>query len=138
MGLERVRNLGIVAHIDAGKTTVSERLLFESGVEHRIGQVDEGTAVMDWMAEERERGNDLIEWDPETWEKPVTYVPVSQAPGHKPGDIDTESLVINFGPHHPSTHGVFRMLTRVEGETITALEPEMGYLHRNHEKIGEI
>jgi len=76
-------------------------------------------------------------WDPESWEKPVTYVPVSQAPGYKAGDIDTESLVINFGPHHPSTHGVFRMLTRVEGETITALEPEMGYLHRNHEKIGE-
>ena len=76
-------------------------------------------------------------WDPESWEKPVTYVPVSQAPKHKAGDIDTESLVINFGPHHPSTHGVFRMLTRVEGETITALEPEMGYLHRNHEKIGE-
>lgn len=77
------------------------------------------------------------EWDPETWEKPISYVPVSQAPHHKPGDIDTDSLVINFGPHHPSTHGVFRMLTRVEGETIIALEPEMGYLHRNHEKIGE-
>jgi len=56
MQLERLRNIGVVAHIDAGKTTVSERLLFESGVEHRIGQVDEGTAVMDWMAEERERG----------------------------------------------------------------------------------
>lgn len=76
-------------------------------------------------------------WDPESWEEPVTYVPVSQSPHHKPGDIDTQSLVINFGPHHPSTHGVFRMLTRVEGETILALEPEMGYLHRNHEKIGE-
>lgn len=76
-------------------------------------------------------------WDPETWEEPVTYVPVSQAPVHARGEIDTESLVINFGPHHPSTHGVFRMLTRVEGETITALEPEVGYLHRNHEKIGE-
>ena len=45
--------------------------------------------------------------------------------------------MVNLGPHHPSTHGVFRMLTRVEGETILALEPEMGYLHRNHEKIGE-
>lgn len=56
MQLERLRNLGIVAHIDAGKTTLSERLLFESGVEHRIGAVDEGTAVMDWMTEERERG----------------------------------------------------------------------------------
>lgn len=78
------------------------------------------------------------EWDPETWEKPVTYVPVSQAPHHSDeGTLDTESIVVNLGPHHPSTHGVFRMLARVEGETILALEPEMGYLHRNHEKIGE-
>jgi elongation factor G len=56
MQLERLRNLGIVAHIDAGKTTVSERFLFFAGVEHRIGEVDEGTTVMDWMEEERERG----------------------------------------------------------------------------------
>ena len=78
-------------------------------------------------------------WDPEDWTEPVTYVPVSQAPDlyHNKGDLETESIVINFGPHHPSTHGVFRMLTRVQGETILALEPEMGYLHRNHEKIGE-
>jgi NADH-quinone oxidoreductase subunit D/NADH-quinone oxidoreductase subunit C/D len=53
------------------------------------------------------------------------------------GDLDTQSIVVNLGPHHPSTHGVFRMLTRIEGETILALEPEMGYLHRNHEQIGE-
>ncbi|MEM7531127.1 MAG: NADH-quinone oxidoreductase subunit D [Chloroflexota bacterium] len=51
--------------------------------------------------------------------------------------MDTSDLVINLGPHHPSTHGVFRMMARVEGETILALEPDMGYLHRNHEKIGE-
>lgn len=77
-------------------------------------------------------------WDPDSWQEPVTYVPVSQAPQHGGyGELDTQSLVINLGPHHPSTHGVFRMLTRVEGETILALEPEMGYLHRNHEKIGE-
>lgn len=76
-------------------------------------------------------------WDPDSWQEPVTYVPVSQAPYHGYGELDTESIVINLGPHHPSTHGVFRMLTRVEGETILALEPEMGYLHRNHEKIGE-
>jgi len=55
-GLSLMRNLGIVAHIDAGKTTVTERMLHCSGVEHRVGQVDDGTAVMDWMAEERERG----------------------------------------------------------------------------------
>ena len=56
MGLERLRNIGIVAHIDAGKTTVSERMLFYGGVERRMGEVHEGTAVMDWMDEERKRG----------------------------------------------------------------------------------
>ena len=56
MDLRRLRNFGIVAHIDAGKTTLSEQLLFVSGVEHRIGEVDSGTATMDWMAQERERG----------------------------------------------------------------------------------
>jgi elongation factor G len=54
--LARLRNLGVVAHIDAGKTTVSERILFYTGVEHKMGEVDEGTTVMDWMPEERERG----------------------------------------------------------------------------------
>jgi NADH:ubiquinone oxidoreductase subunit D/NADH:ubiquinone oxidoreductase subunit C len=76
-------------------------------------------------------------WDPESWQEPVSYVPISQAPHHEAGELDTESLVVNLGPHHPSTHGVFRMIARIEGETILALEPEMGYLHRNHEKIGE-
>ncbi len=52
----RIRNLGIAAHIDAGKTTISERILFAAGVEHRFGNVDEGTTVLDWMQEERERG----------------------------------------------------------------------------------
>ncbi|MGH7149416.1 MAG: GTP-binding protein, partial [Planctomycetota bacterium] len=56
MDLSRLRNFGIVAHIDAGKTTVSERILFDTGKEHRMGEVDEGTAAMDWMAEEQERG----------------------------------------------------------------------------------
>jgi NADH:ubiquinone oxidoreductase subunit D/NADH:ubiquinone oxidoreductase subunit C len=77
-------------------------------------------------------------WDPASWEEPVSYVPVSQAPADADGfEVETESIVVNLGPHHPSTHGVFRMITRIEGETILALEPEMGYLHRNHEKIGE-
>jgi NADH-quinone oxidoreductase subunit D/NADH-quinone oxidoreductase subunit C/D len=49
----------------------------------------------------------------------------------------TDRLVVNLGPHHPSTHGVFRMVVTLNGETIDTLEPVMGYLHRNHEKIGE-
>ncbi|MBW4555910.1 MAG: elongation factor G [Trichormus sp. ATA11-4-KO1] len=54
--LERVRNIGIAAHIDAGKTTTTERILFYSGIIHKIGEVHEGTAVTDWMEQERERG----------------------------------------------------------------------------------
>ncbi|NEP41397.1 MAG: GTP-binding protein, partial [Okeania sp. SIO2H7] len=56
MPLERVRNIGIAAHIDAGKTTTTERILFYSGIVHKMGEVHDGTAVTDWMAQERERG----------------------------------------------------------------------------------
>ncbi|RMG97171.1 MAG: NADH-quinone oxidoreductase subunit D [Chloroflexi bacterium] len=52
-------------------------------------------------------------------------------------DLKTEQVTVNIGPQHPSTHGVFRMVVTLDGETIVALKPVMGYLHRNHEKIGE-
>lgn len=51
--------------------------------------------------------------------------------------IGTDQIVVNFGPQHPSTHGVFRMVVSLDGETVVDLKPVMGYLHRNHEKIGE-
>src|SRR5919107_869237 len=54
--LEKMRNIGIMAHIDAGKTTTSERILYYTGKTYKIGEVHEGTAVMDWMEQERERG----------------------------------------------------------------------------------
>ena len=56
LSIERVRNIGLMAHIDAGKTTVTERILFFTGKTHKIGEVHEGAATMDWMAQERERG----------------------------------------------------------------------------------
>ena len=76
--IEKVRDIGIIAHIDAGKTTVSERVLFYTGVSHKIGEVHEGDTVMDWMEQERERGITITSaattcfWTPtyiETWDK---------------------------------------------------------------------
>ncbi len=54
--LERTRNIGIMAHIDAGKTTTTERILFYSGVNYKLGEVHDGAATMDWMEQEQERG----------------------------------------------------------------------------------
>ena len=54
--LDHVRNIGIMAHIDAGKTTTTERILFYTGRTHRLGEVHEGMATMDWMEQEQERG----------------------------------------------------------------------------------
>ena len=54
--LERTRNIGIMAHIDAGKTTLTERILYYTGINHKIGDTHDGTATMDWMEQEQERG----------------------------------------------------------------------------------
>jgi len=58
--MEKIRNIGIIAHIDAGKTTTTERMLFETGKTYKLGSVDEGTTVTDWMAQERERGITIV------------------------------------------------------------------------------
>ena len=56
VSLENTRNIGIMAHIDAGKTTTTERILYYTGVNYKIGETHDGTATMDWMAQEQERG----------------------------------------------------------------------------------
>jgi NADH-quinone oxidoreductase subunit C/D len=77
---------------------------------------------------------------PEDWEpqaEAAVYAPLDEIAGGNGRPMPTEQIVLNFGPQHPSTHGVLRMVARMDGETIQRLEPVLGYLHRCHEKIGE-
>jgi NADH-quinone oxidoreductase subunit C/D len=77
------------------------------------------------------------EWDPEHWapeEERLAAVSAEELPHLS---LHTDKVVVNVGPQHPSTHGVFRMVLTLDGETVLNAEPVVGYLHRNHEKIGE-
>ncbi len=95
--IERVRNIGIAAHIDAGKTTTTERILFYSGVVHKMGEVHEGTAVTDWMDQERERGITITAAAISTaWTRRDPQNPTQAAPGeleHRINIIDTPGHV---------------------------------------------
>jgi NADH-quinone oxidoreductase subunit C/D len=80
----------------------------------------------------------LEDWEPEPVDATVyAGMATSEVAGVVQHRIKTDQIVVNMGPQHPSTHGVFRMVVTLDGETITRLEPIVGYLHRNHEKIGE-
>jgi NADH-quinone oxidoreductase subunit D/NADH-quinone oxidoreductase subunit C/D len=79
---------------------------------------------------------DVDKWQPDEFEDNLKHL-VEARDLHDQTDFDSDRIIINIGPQHPSTHGVFRMVVTVEGETIVDLEPVLGYLHRNHEKIGE-
>jgi NADH-quinone oxidoreductase subunit C/D len=77
------------------------------------------------------------DWDPDEWKPVEEALAVVDAKDLPRAGLRTEKIVINMGPQHPSTHGVFRMVVTLDGETVVDLEPVVGYLHRNHEKIGE-
>jgi len=96
IGLEMVRNIGIMAHIDAGKTTTSERILYYTGKSHKIGEVHEGKAQMDWMKQEQERGITITSaattafWKGMAGDYPEHRINIIDTPGHVDFTIEVE------------------------------------------------
>ena len=94
--LENTRNIGIMAHIDAGKTTTTERILFYTGVNYKIGETHDGTATMDWMAQEQERGITITSaattcyWKGSKNQFPQTRINIIDTPGHVDFTVEVE------------------------------------------------
>ncbi len=96
VSLENTRNIGIMAHIDAGKTTTTERILYYTGVNYKIGETHEGTATMDWMAQEQERGITITSaattcyWEGTKHQFPKTRLNIIDTPGHVDFTVEVE------------------------------------------------
>ena len=94
--LENTRNFGIMAHIDAGKTTTTERILFYTGKNYKIGETHDGSATMDWMAQEQERGITITSaattcfWSGSANQFPQTRINIIDTPGHVDFTVEVE------------------------------------------------
>ncbi len=121
--IERIRNIGIIAHIDAGKTTVTERVLYYTGVTYKIGEVHEGTATMDWMDQERERGITI-----------TSAATTAMWNGHNVNIIDTPG-------HVDFTAEVERSLRVLDGgvvvfDSVAGVEPQSETVWRQADRYG--
>ncbi len=112
--LKKVRNIGIMAHIDAGKTTTTERILFYTGITYKIGEVHEGAATMDWMEQEQERGITITSAATTCWWKDH-QINIIDTPGHVDFTAEVErSLRVLDG-----AVAVFDGVAGVEPQTMT-------------------
>ena len=126
--IERYRNIGIMAHIDAGKTTTTERILFYTGVSHKIGEVHDGTATMDWMEQEQERGITITSaattcfWSGMEQQFPEHRINIIDTPGHVDFTIEVErslrvldgavAVFCAVGGVEPQSETVWRQATK--------------------------
>jgi elongation factor G len=126
--IERYRNIGITAHIDAGKTTTTERILFYTGVSHKLGEVHDGTAVMDWMEQEQERGITITSaattcfWKGMDSHYPEHRINIIDTPGHVDFTIEVErslrvldgacTVLCAVGGVQPQTETVWRQANK--------------------------
>ena len=143
--LEKVRNIGIAAHIDAGKTTTTERILFYSGVVHKIGEVHEGTATTDWMEQERERGITITAAAISTSWKDYA-VNIIDTPGHVDFTIEVErsmrvldgviAVFCSVGGVQPQSETVWRQADRYKVPRIAFIN-KMDRMGANFYKVHE-
>jgi elongation factor G len=128
--IERYRNIGIMAHIDAGKTTTTERVLFYTGVSHKLGEVHDGNAVMDWMEQEQERGITITSaattcfWTGMDQQFPEHRINIIDTPGHVDFTIEVErslrvldgavAVFCAVGGVQPQSETVWRQATRYQ------------------------
>ena len=137
--IERYRNIGIMAHIDAGKTTTTERVLYYTGVSHKLGEVHEGTATMDWMEQEQERGITITSaattcyWYGMAKQYPQYRINIIDTPGHVDFTIEVErslrvldgacGVLCAVGGVEPQTETVWRQATRYS-------VPRLGFVNK--------
>ncbi|MBX3283049.1 MAG: elongation factor G [Acidobacteria bacterium] len=127
ISLDKFRNIGIMAHIDAGKTTTSERILFYTGVSHKIGEVHEGTATMDWMEQEQERG--------------ITITSAATTCFWKRNGVEHRINIIDTPGHVDFTMEVERSLRVLDGavavfDGVAGVEPQSETVWRQADKYG--
>ena len=137
--LKRTRNIGIMAHIDAGKTTTTERILYYTGVSHKMGEVHEGNAAMDWMAQEQERGITITSaattcyWMGMDKQYPKHRVNIIDTPGHVDFTIEVErslrvldgavAVFCSVGGVEPQSETVWRQANKYR-------VPRMGFVNK--------
>src|ERR671928_646022 len=127
ISLDKFRNIGIMAHIDAGKTTTTERVLFYTGVSHKIGEVHEGTATMDWMEQEQERG--------------ITITSAATTCFWKRSGTEYRINIIDTPGHVDFTMEVERSLRVLDGavavfDGVAGVEPQSETVWRQADKYG--
>ncbi|MDO8424341.1 MAG: elongation factor G [bacterium] len=134
--LERYRNIGIIAHIDAGKTTTTERFLFYTGITHKIGDIDAGDTQMDWMPQERERGITITSAATTCFWTPEKYLKNEKTSG----DVEYRINIIDTPGHIDFTAEVQRSLRVLDGgvvvfDGVAGVEPQSETVWRQADKF---